>query len=165
MDKHEPPQRSPTSKVLSGFVERKYNPKPPKTEKPKKDHALVAKMLADGESIEKSLLAGGYSANVAKRGRAAIPDAVWATVPKKIKRLLEKGKHIAANPDYAKHLVLGRLADNSERGKDYGVQSTKALGNWKGLGMFEPETHQGIIVVVPPAGVIERKKQLLESDE
>jgi hypothetical protein len=130
-------------------------------EKPGKNHQLVANMLAEGKSYQESLLAGGYSENVAKRGQDGVPAKVWGLMPKKTRRLLEKGKRIAENPDQARYIVLGRLGENAEKGRDGGTASAKALGSWRGIDMFTPDQMNGIIVITPPPNV----RELLVDDE
>jgi hypothetical protein len=115
--------------------------------------------------ISEALVQCGYSETQAKRGWDTVPAKVREMVGKKRCTLIEKGRRIMSKPELAQAAVIGRLMQNVEDGKDGGTASAKALGNWRAIDMFTPEQLNGVIVVVPPASVLERKKQLLESDE
>src|SRR6266513_1049506 len=108
-----------------------------KTERKKPDQNKAARMLAQGESYSSALLAAGYSANVAKKGRAGVPDKVLRMVPRKAAKLREMGK---LGSDVYRELVLGRLAENTIQGKDSGVMSAKALGSTRALDLFHTES-------------------------
>lgn len=131
--------------------------------KPKPDRKKLAKLLAEGGEYQKSMLAAGYSPKTACHGRAGVPDSVWRMVPQKAKKLLEMGK---LDIETYKHLVLGRLADNTVQGKDSGVMSAKALGSIRELNLFEPEHKTGIIVVNAPTDAnTQRLLESLDEDE
>ena len=116
-------------------------------DKAKPNQKKAASLLAQGESYSSALLAAGYSPNVAKKGRAGVPDAVLRMVPKKAAKLRELGK---LGSDVYRELVLGRLAENTIQGKDAGVMSAKTLGSTKELDMFRTESQVGVIVVNAP---------------
>ena len=129
-------------------------------EKTKPNQKKAASLLAQGESYSSALLAAGYSPNVAKKGRAGVPDAVLRMVPKKAAKLRELGK---LSSDIHKELVLGRLTENVLQGKDGGTLSAKALGSTKELNMFEAEHKTGVIVVNAPSMHEPAIQRVLES--
>jgi hypothetical protein len=76
-----------------------------------------------------------------------IPKVVMALLGKDTS-LVELGAIDVATQE---RLVRGRLAFNTIRGRDGGVQSAYRLGMDKRLGMFQPESQVGVIVVNAPS--------------
>ncbi len=100
--------------------------------------------------IRTAMLKAGYSVHLANRGIDGIPKVVMALLAKECGKdtpLLELG---AMDVGTQEHLVRGRLAFNTIRGRDGGVQSAYRLGMDKRLGMFQPESQVGVIVVTGP---------------
>ena len=53
-------------------------------------------------------------------------------------------------PEIRAHILRSKLIENVANGKDEAVQSLKLLGQDKEVSMWQPESAQGVIVVVPP---------------
>ena len=127
------------------------------------DQKKAATLLAQGESYTKALLAAGYSPNVAKKGRAGVPDKVMRMVGPKAIKLRELGK---LSPNVHKELLLGRLCENVLQGKDGGTLSAKALGSTKEIDLFRTESQVGVIVVnAPNTADIQRVLESLNDPE
>jgi hypothetical protein len=57
------------------------------------------------------------------------------------------------------------LINNIEAGEDKAIQSIKALGNTRDLGMFQPEIQTGIVVLNLPQSAIDHKAEILNGQE
>jgi hypothetical protein len=80
------------------------------------------------------------------------------------KRFRELGKSLPTTEQEA--LVRGALISNIQEGEDKAIQSIKALGNTRDLGMFQPEINTGIIVLGDfPRMTAQSKRALLEAPE
>jgi hypothetical protein len=140
------------------------NPAPTRG-KPKtpQQHKKLASLLAEGTPVGEALREAGWSELQSAKGYAAVPDAVFAKLPKKMQRLVELGKR--TDRDTRKHVIRGRLLDNAIQGKDGGAMSAKILGSESELNMWIPDTQVGVIVLNAPQGLAERKAELLKDCE
>ena len=57
------------------------------------------------------------------------------------------------------------IISNIEAGEDKAIQSIKALGNTRDLGMFQPEIQTGIVVLNLPQSAIDHKAEILNAQE
>ena len=84
------------------------------------------------------------------------------------RRFRELGKSLPVPEQEA--LVRGALISNIEAGEDKAIQSIKALGNTRDLGMFQPEIQTGIVILgelprLPGMTSEETKQALLNGQE
>lgn len=127
-------------------------------------HKKLANLLAEEVPIGQALVQAGWSETQAKKGWGAVPDRVIATLPKKMKRLITKGKMDKRDLE---HLAIGRLAENVTSGKDGGAMSAKILGSHREINAWTPDQQLGVIVLQTPTAFAdpERRKQLLEGED
>lgn len=122
---------------------------------PAPDPEKAAKLLTEGATIKDALLGAGYSANVARHGRAALSGPIRAALGELLGKEAEKfitlGKQFST--DDLSNLVTGRLAHNVIVGTDEGQMSAKTLGGRKDISMWQPEVQHGVVVITPPMGV------------
>jgi hypothetical protein len=79
------------------------------------------------------------------------------------KRLRELGKSL--DPKEQAALVIGGLINNIQEGTDNAIQSLKALGNTRDLGMFQPEIQTGVVIISVPQFAIDDKAKILQAAE
>lgn len=101
----------------------------------------------NGNPVRDVLLANGYSQSVANQGWDAVPNRALKLMKghSKGKRFRELGKSLPAPEQEA--LVRGALISNIQEGEDKAIQSIKALGSTRELGMFQPEIQTGVIIL------------------
>jgi hypothetical protein len=75
-----------------------------------------------------------------------------------IKTISGAGKSLPT-PEQAA-LVIGALISNIQEGEDKAIQSIKALGNTRDLGMFQPEIQTGIVVLNLPQSAVDNKAEI-----
>jgi hypothetical protein len=124
----------------------------------------------NGNPVRDVLLANGYSLSVANQGWAAVPTRALKLMKghSKGKRLRELGKSL--DPKEQAALVIGGLINNIQEGTDSAIQSLKALGNTRDLGMFQPEIQTGVVSLgemprLPGMTAEESKRAILEGQE
>jgi len=122
----------------------------------------LATLLAQNVPVGEALREAGWSERQSMKGWDAVPDAVVAALPKKAKRLMALGKMDKEN---RKHLVRGRLVQNTISGKDGGSMSAKILGSDTELNLWTPEFQQGLIILQMPQAALDRKAELLKATE
>lgn len=112
---------------------------------PGKDHQKFKEVFKETGNIQKSLLAAGYSENVARQGKKAISQKLWGVLAdEKIKI----GKALSAEDRAA--YVRGGLLENTFKGKDNAVKSYELLGKDKEVQMFTPDSQVGVIILQAP---------------
>ena len=113
-------------------------------------HQEFARAIAGGVKIVPALIQAGYSRKQAKKGWAIVNRSrgLRLALAERGKLLRDLGQGISAGDQ--ENLVRGRLVLNTIQGCDKGVASAKALGADKRVSMWQPESAQGVIVVVPP---------------
>jgi len=121
--------------------------------------AKLAQLLSNDTPVGEALVAAGWSPTQASKGWQAVPDAVLVKLPKKAQKLIALGQ---TNKETRKHLVRGRLLENTISGKDGGAMSAKILGSDTELNLWTPEFQQGIIILQTPQSAINNKERLLE---
>jgi hypothetical protein len=124
----------------------------------------------NGNPVRDVLLAHGYSQSVSNQGWAAVPTRALKLMKghSKGKRLRELGKSLPPQEQAA--LVIGGLINNIQEGTDNAIQSLKALGNTRDLGMFQPEIQTGVIILgemprLPGMTAEESKHAILNGQE
>ena len=122
-------------------------------------HKKLASLLAEGTPVGEALRESGWSERQSQKGFAAVPDAVFAKLPKKMQRLVSLGKD--TNPTTRKHIIRGRLLDNAIQGRDGGAMSAKILGSESELNMWTPDTQIGMIVLNAPQYALDHKEEML----
>src|SRR5256885_500519 len=80
-------------------------------------HKKLASLLSQDVPIGEALREAGWSDRQSRKGWDAVPQAVVVKLPKKAQRLIALGK---TDKETRKHLVRGRLVDNTISGKDGG---------------------------------------------
>ena len=119
----------------------------------------------NGNPVRDVLLANGYSQSVANQGWDAVPNRALKLMKgqSKGKRLRELGKSL--DPQEQAALVIGGLINNIQEGTDNAIQSLKALGNTRDLGMFQPEMQTGVVIISVPQSAIDHKAEILKAAE
>ena len=119
----------------------------------------------NGNPVRDVLLANGYSQSVANQGWSAIPTRALKLMKghSRGKRLRELGKSL--DPKEQAALVIGGLINNIQEGTDNAIQSLKALGNTRDIGMFQQEIQTGIVVISVPQSAIDNKAAMLNGQE
>jgi hypothetical protein len=119
----------------------------------------------NGNPIRDVLLANGYSQSVANQGWDAVPNRALKLMKgqSKGKRLRELGKSL--DPKEQAALVIGGLINNIQEGTDNAIQSLKALGNTRDIGMFQQEIQTGVVIINVPQSAIDRKAEILNAAE
>src|ERR1700722_18683841 len=120
----------------------------------------------NGNPVRDVLLANGYSQAVANQGWDAVPNRALKLMKghSKGKRFRELGKSLPVPEQEA--LVRGALISNIQGGEDKAIQSIKALGSTRDLGVFQPEINTGIILLGDfPRLPGESKHALLDAPE
>ena len=119
----------------------------------------------NGNPVRDVLLANGYSQSVANQGWDAVPNRALKLMKGhgKGKRLRELGKSL--DPKEQAALVIGGLINNIQEGTDNAIQSLKALGNTRDIGMFQQEIQTGIVVLNLPQSAIDNKADILNAAE
>ena len=119
----------------------------------------------NGNPVRDVLLANGYSQSVANQGWDAVPNRALKLMKghSKGKRFRELGKSLPEPEQEA--LVLGGLINNIEAGEDKAIQSIKALGTTRDLGMFQPEMQTGVVIISVPQSAIDNKRDILDAAE
>src|SRR5215471_20183175 len=129
--------------------------------KTKEQDEILAEMLTDGAKPVEALRAAGYSEASARQGWKKVPVRIMSRLGKKGKRLIEKGK---MDKKEMEHLMMGRLVENIEKGKDGGTQSVKVLGSHRDINAWTPEQLAGLIVLNPPKELLARKDEILNAE-
>lgn len=124
-------------------------------------HKKLASLLAQDVPVGEALRSAGWSELQSLKGWEAVPDKVLIKLPKKAQRLVALGK---TDKETRKHLVRGRLVENTIRGKDGGTMSAKILGSDTELNLWTPEFQQGLIILQMPQSLIDNKAKLLADD-
>jgi hypothetical protein len=119
----------------------------------------------NGNPVRDVLLANRYSQSVANQGWDAAPNRALKLMKgqSKGKRLRELGKSL--DPKEQAALVIGGLINNIQEGTDNAIQSLKALGNTRDLGMFQRDIQTGIVVINVPQSAIDHKAEILNAAE
>jgi hypothetical protein len=119
----------------------------------------------NGNPVRDVLLANGYSQSVANQGWDAVPNRALKLMKgqSKGKRLRELGKSL--DPKEQAALVIGGLINNIQEGTDNAIQSLKALGNTRDIGMFQQEMQTGVVIINVPQSAIDRKAEILNAAE
>lgn len=124
---------------------------------------LISEQVSKGKlKIGEALISAGYSRAQAAKGWDSVPDAVKRMLPQKAMKLIKLGN---VDPKTQEKIVRGRLVENTLKGKDGGSMSAKILGSDKRLNMWQPEIQQGVVILNPPAAILDNLDHLLESDE
>lgn len=110
--------------------------------------AAFKDVLANGGSIQRAMLAAGYSEGMAKQGLAKLPEQLKSFALDKIRPYIEMGRKITAEEQES--AARGMLLANLAEGKDRAVKSAELLGRDKRVNMFTPEIQQGIIMLNVP---------------
>jgi hypothetical protein len=135
----------------------------PNTErKTKAQHQKLANLLGKGVPVSKAMVQAGWSENQAAKGWSKVPQAVLTALPKSAQRLVALGRD--TDKETRRHIVRGRLLDNSLKGKDGGSMSAKILGSETELNMWQPDIQAGLVVLTVPQSVIDRKADLLKDE-
>jgi len=121
-------------------------------------HKKLASLLAQEVPVGEALREAGWSERQSMKGWGAVPDKVLVKLPKKAQRLIALGK---TDKETRKHLVRGRLVENTIKGRDGGAQSAKILGSDTELNLWTPEFQQGLIILQAPQSLIDNKAKLL----
>jgi hypothetical protein len=119
----------------------------------------------NGNPVRDVLLANGYSQSVANQGWDAVPNRALKLMKgqSKGKRLRELGKSL--DPKEQAALVIGGLINNIQEGTDNAIQSLKALGNTRDLGIFQPDIQTGVVIISVPQSAIDNKAAMLNGQE
>ena len=119
----------------------------------------------NGNPVRDVLLANGYSQSVANQGWDAVPNRALKLMKgiSKVKRLRELGKSL--DPKEQAALVIGGLISNIQEGTDNAIQSLKALGNTRDIGMFQQEMQTGVVIISVPQSAIDNKAEILNAPE
>jgi hypothetical protein len=119
----------------------------------------------NGNPVRDVLLANGYSQSVANQGWDAVPNRALKLMKgqSKGKRLRELGKSL--DPKEQAALVIGGLINNIQEGTDNAIQSLKALGNTRDIGMFQQEMQTGVVIINVPQSAIDRKAEIQNAAE
>lgn len=119
---------------------------------PKKDLAAFKRTYRKTKNIQVSALAAGYSQSVAVKGVSDLAEPLKRFVRRhdlRLSKLAALGR--AVDAENQENIVRGRLLVNVHEGNDKAVQSCKALGQDKRVGMWASESQTGILNVVMPA--------------
>jgi hypothetical protein len=115
---------------------------------PTEQQKKLAELLDAGTPVKRAMLEAGYSESHAKQGWGRVPTTAKRLMLKDPRgQLIAKGRGTTAAEVEA--LVNGRLIDNLEKGRDMAPQSAKLLGSRKDLNMWQPESQQNTLVIVP----------------
>src|SRR5437660_857389 len=125
-------------------------------------HKKLASLLAQDVPVGEALREAGWSERQSQKGWDAVPALVFKQLPKKAQRLVMLGKNLDA--DTQRHMVRGRLAQNTISGKDGGAMSAKILGSDTRVNMWQPDFQQGLIILQTPQYVIDHKADLFAED-
>jgi hypothetical protein len=119
----------------------------------------------NGNPVRDVPLANGYSQSVANQGWDAVPNRALKLMKgqSKGKRVRELGKSL--DPKEQAALVIGGLINNIQEGTDNAIQSLKALGNTRELGMFQQEMQTGVVIISVPQSAIDHKAEILNASE
>lgn len=123
---------------------------------------IVANELEKGNTIQKSLLAGGYSEHQARRGVAGLSKAVYKALRKNGKAMLKVNK--AFTLQEKAEIAMARLTLNCLEGKDAGVMSAKQIGSHKDLALWQTEVQTGVIVLQMPESIVQKTQKALEEE-
>lgn len=134
--------------------------KKPKT---RAQHKKLAELLTQDVPVGEALRKAGWSDRQSLKGWAAVPDKVFAQLPKKAQKLAALGKN--TDRETRKDLVRGRLIQNTISGKDGGSLSAKILGSDSDLNMWQSELQQGVIVLNAPAQAADKEALLKAARE
>jgi hypothetical protein len=122
----------------------------------------AARRLVNGDSPKEVLLAAGYSANVAKRGK--LPKVLIRAIAATGKQFQEIGKEL--NAETVTNTVKGRLFYNTITGESKGIDAAKALGSMKEYQLFQPDSLTGVIVLQQPSLAVAGKPiQVIDAKE
>jgi hypothetical protein len=112
-------------------------------------HRRVKDALLNGSSIYDALCAAGYSPKQARKGRAAIPSAVFALMT----REESLGKRLLKNKRKLECCVVGFIYEKMMIGRDDGVKAAQLLGLHCGVLKLTEEAHmQDKIAVIESPG-------------
>lgn len=127
-----------------------------------KDLPAFKKAIKNGKSLKQAKLAAGYSKHVAKMGSYQLPK------PFKSAWIREKKKYIdlalSHSADDQENIARGSLLTNVYEGKDRAVQSIKLLMQDKRVNMLTSDTQVGLIVIQPPASLMNELSKRLGSE-
>src|SRR5256885_655913 len=97
-------------------------------------HRRVKDALLNGGSIYESLCAAGYSPKQARKGRAAIPAAVFELMTREELLAYESlGKKLLRDKRKLECCVVGFIYSNMMLGRDNGVKAARLLGEHCGV--------------------------------
>lgn len=125
-------------------------------------HRKLARLLAEEVPVGQALMQAGWTELQARKGWESVPNGVIATLPKKMKRLVELGK---TDKETRRNLIRGRLVDNITRGKDGGSMSAKILGSDTELNLWTPDVQMGLVVLTAPQAIIHRQDEMLKAED
>ena len=120
----------------------------------------------NGNPVRDVLLANGYSQSVANQGWDAVPNRALKLMKGHGKGKTASGVRKVSRPEPEQAaLVIGGLINNIQEGTDNAIQSLKALGNTRDIGMFQQEIQTGIVVLNLPQSAIDNKADILNAAE
>jgi hypothetical protein len=124
------------------------------THKKAESHRRVKDALLSGSSIYEALCAAGYSPKQARKGRAAIPSAVFALMTREEMLAYESlGKGLLKDKRKLECCVVGFIYEKMMIGRNDGVQAARLLGLHCGvLKLTEGAYMQDKIIVIESPG-------------
>ena len=122
----------------------------------------LGSLLAMDTPVGEALREAGWSHRQSMKGWDAVPNKVFAQLPRKAQRLVALGRD--TGKEVRKHIVRGRLIENALAGKDGGAMSAKILGSDSELNMWQPDIQAGLVILTCPQQMIDRKAELLAPD-
>ncbi|PYP91610.1 MAG: hypothetical protein DMG65_07180 [Candidatus Angelobacter sp. Gp1-AA117] len=120
-------------------------------------HRRVKDALLRGSSIYDALCAAGYSPKQARKGRAAIPDAVFELMTREELLAYEcLGKKLLRDKRKLECCVVGFIYSNMMLGRNDGVKAARLLGEHCGVLKLTEEAHmqdKPLLILVPRTSI------------
>jgi hypothetical protein len=105
-------------------------------------HRRVKDALLSGSSIYEALCAAGYSHKQARKGRVAIPAAVFELMTREELLAYESlGKKLLKEKKRVEECVVGFIYEKMMQGRDDGVKAARLLGLHCGVLKLTEEAH------------------------
>jgi hypothetical protein len=105
-------------------------------------HRQVKEALLNGSSIYDALCAAGYSPKQARKGRAAIPAAVFALMTREELLAYESlGKKLLKDKKKLECCIVGFVYEKMMIGRNDGVKAARLLGQHCGVLKLTEEDH------------------------
>jgi hypothetical protein len=116
-------------------------------------HRQVKEALLSGSSIYEALCAAGYSHKQARKGRAAIPAAVFALMTREEMLAYESlGKGLLKDKKKLECCVVGFIYEKMMIGRNDGVKAARLLGEHCGVLKLTEDAHmrdKHLIITAP----------------